>query len=188
MRGRRATFDTAPRIWKIPPMPLLSGLRVTHSSIHGYGVVTTRRFARGEIVVEGDGVLYREDDDFDDTYALVLPGWDATGHDDPEAAPVYFDLTDQTRWINHACDPNTEIDSRYDHERGAVRAWWVATRDIEIGEELTYDYAFVGALAQPCACNTPACRGLIVDHDPEELAAVPEELRHHLRPAAGRAA
>ena len=169
-------------------MPHLSGLRVTHSSIHGYGVITTRRFAKGEFVLEGDGVLYRADDEFDDTYALVLPGWGTDGGDDPDAAEVYYDLIDQTRWINHSCEPNTEIDSRYDHERGALRAWWVATRDLEPGEELTYDYAFVGALAQPCACGTPSCRGLIVDDDPEELAAVPEELRGHLRRPAGRAA
>ncbi|MBK7074200.1 MAG: SET domain-containing protein-lysine N-methyltransferase [Myxococcales bacterium] len=169
-------------------MPHLTGLRVTHSAIHGYGVITTRRFAKGELVLEGDGVLYREDDEFDDTYALVLPGWGADGGDDPDAPAVYYDLIDQTRWINHSCEPNTEIDSRYDHERGALRAWWVATRDLEPGEELTYDYAFVGALAQPCACGAAACRGLIVDADPEELAAVPEELRGHLRLAAGRAA
>lgn len=169
-------------------MPHLTGLRVTHSAIHGYGVITTRRFAKGEIVLEGDGVLYREDDEFDDTYALVLPGWGADGGDDPDAPAVYYDLIDQTRWINHSCEPNTEIDSRYDHERGALRAWWVATRDLEPGEELTYDYAFVGALAQPCACGAPTCRGLIVDADPEELAAVPEELRGHLRVPAGRAA
>lgn len=169
-------------------MPLLSGLRVARSSIHGYGVITTRPFARGEILVEGDGVQYSEDADFDDTYALVLPGWDATGGDDDDAPQVYFDLTDQTRWINHACAPNTEIDSRYDHERGTVRAWWVATRDLAVGEELTYDYAFVGALAEPCACGAPTCRGLIVDADPDELAAVPEPLRAHLRIDPVRAA
>jgi hypothetical protein len=169
-------------------MPLLPGLRVTRSSIHGYGVVTTRRFAQGEIVVYGEGVTYRADDDFDDTYALVLPGWGPDGDDDPDAPEVYFDLVDQTRWINHACEPNTEIDSRFDHERGQLLAWWVATRDIEPGEELTYDYAFIGALAEPCACGTAACRGLIVDHDPEELAEVPEHLRGHLRIAPARAA
>ena len=169
-------------------MPHLTGLRVTHSAIHGYGVITTRRLAQGEALLEGDGVLYRGDDEFDDTYALVLPGWGADGGDDPDAPEVYYDLIDQTRWINHSCEPNTEIDSRYDHERGALRAWWVATRDLEAGEELTYDYAFVGALAQPCACGAASCRGLIVDDDPEELAAVPDELRGHLRRPAGSAA
>jgi SET domain len=168
-------------------MPLLSGLRVARSSIHGYGVITTRRFVRGERVVEGDGVLYREDDDFDDTYALVLPGSSVNGDDDPELPEVYFDLIDQTRWINHACAPNTEIDSQFDVERKHMRAWWVATRDLEIGEELTYDYAFVGRLAEPCACGAHSCRGLIVDDDPAELADIPDAMRPYLRVPSSQA-
>lgn len=163
------------------PMPVLDGLRVAHSSIHGYGVVTTRRFARGESLIEGDGVIYDEGDDFDDTYALVLPGFDADGEEDPDAPQIMFDLIDQTRWINHSCTPNTEVESRFDRELGRVRAWWVAARDLEIGEELTYDYAFVGPIAEPCACGSSGCRGLIVDSDPAELAQVPEHLRHLLR-------
>ena len=54
-------------------MPLLDGLRVVSSRIHGYGVVATRPFRAGEIICYGDGVLYAADADFDDTYALVLP-------------------------------------------------------------------------------------------------------------------
>ena len=52
-------------------MPLLDGLKVVRSSIHGYGLVTLRPFAKGETVCLGDGVLYHEDDQFDDTYSLV---------------------------------------------------------------------------------------------------------------------
>ena len=55
-------------------MPLLDGLRVVLSKIHGYGVVTTRPFKAGELVIYGDGVLYTADAEFDDTYALILPG------------------------------------------------------------------------------------------------------------------
>lgn len=162
-------------------MPLLPGLVVTHSSIHGYGVITNRRFAKGEQVVEGDGVIYGADDDFDDTYALVLPGVGPDGADDPALPPIFFDLVDQTRWINHACTPNTEIDSRLDPALGKVRAFWIATRDIEPGEELTYDYAFAGSIAERCSCGSPACRGLIVDGDPAELAQIPDHLRPFLR-------
>ena len=39
-------------------MPLLEGLRVVFSKIHGYGGVTTRPFAKGEIICFGDGVLF----------------------------------------------------------------------------------------------------------------------------------
>lgn len=157
-------------------MPLLDGLKVILSGIHGYGVVTTRPFKKGELICYGDGVLYKEDDDFDDTYALVLPGEDSGLGDQ-----FFWDLACQTRWFNHSCDPNSEVQSKWDHEANTVRAWWVALRDIAVGEEILYDYAFVGEVAEPCACGAPTCRGLIVDPDPAELAKVPEHLRRLLR-------
>jgi len=157
-------------------MPLLDGLAVVASSIHGYGVVTTRRFRKGETICFGDGVLYRDDAEFDDTYALVLPPEDS-GLD----GALFWDLVDQTRWFNHACDPNTEVCSRWDREASTIRAWWVALRDIEVGEEITYDYAFVGEVAEACACGAASCRGVIVDPDPIELAKLSEPLRRLLR-------
>jgi hypothetical protein len=155
-------------------MPLLDGLRVVKSAIHGYGVVTTRAFTAGELVCFGDGVLYPEHADFDDTYALILGPEDTAGGD-----TVFWDLVDQTRWFNHSCDPNTEVLANYETARG-VRAWWVALRDVGIGEEITYDYGFAAEVAEPCACGAPACRGVIVEDDPGELAKLAEPLRRLL--------
>ena len=180
-------------------MAVLPGLQVVRSKIHGYGLVATRRFAAGEIVCYGDGVMYREGDVFDDTYALILPGYEPAPESAPgaeigeagfvEGAPLFWDLADQTRWINHACEPNTSIDSSWEPKAKQLSAWWVATRDIEIGEELTYDYGFTAACAEPCYCGTPGCRGVIVDDDPEELASLSDELKKKLtKPAALRAA
>jgi hypothetical protein len=162
-------------------MPPVEGLRIVASPIHGYGGVATRRFARGETLCFADGVLYTEADDFDDTYSLVL-----APEDSGLPYTVFWDLTCQTRWLNHSCDPNTEVMAEWDPEARAVRAWWVALRDIEPGEEITYDYAFTAEVAEPCACRAPRCRGLIVDDDAENLARLPPELRAHLhgpRPA-----
>ncbi len=159
-------------------MPRLEGLRVNHSSIHGYGVYATRAFRAGEVVVRADGVLYNDDDEFDDTYALVVPADD----NDPRAGQLFLDLADQTRWINHSCEPNTIVESSWDPATRLLEAWWVAVRDIAPGDELTYDYAFVGEAAEPCGCGAPTCRGLIVDLDPTEVAQVPVALRGHLRP------
>jgi hypothetical protein len=156
-------------------MPLLDGLRVVLSAIHGYGVVTTRPFHAGEMVCFGDGVLYRPEDDFDDTYALIVDG--------PDGRDVLWDLVDQTRWFNHSCTPNTEVQSRWDDERQTIVAWWVALRDIAPGEEITYDYAFVAEAAEPCACGTASCRGLIVDPELAQVARLPEHLRMLLRTA-----
>lgn len=164
---------------KIRAMPLLEGVRVVCSKIHGYGGVTTRPFAKGEIICYGDGVLYKPTDDFDDTYALILDAADG-----PDGQAVFWDLVCQTRWFNHSCDPNSEVYSKWDPEAQTVRAWWVALRDIPVGEEITYDYAFAAEVAEPCACGAPSCRGLIVDDSPENLAKLPDKLRAKLRAPA----
>lgn len=133
-------------------MPPVSGLRVVSSGIHGYGVIATRDFAPGELVAEVDGVLWNCEapgEDRDDCYSLWL-------RDD-----WYFDMVDQTRYINHSCEPNCEVDG----DVGPDRPWAkiTAVRAIRAGEEITYDYGFTAELAEPCACRAPSCRGWIVD-------------------------
>lgn len=157
-------------------MPLLDGLRVVRSKIHGYGGIATRPFKKGEVIVYGDGILYLEDDVFDDTYALIVDG-DDSGKGDT----LFWDLTCQTRWFNHSCEPNSEVCSKWDSENDTLRAWWVALRDIAVGEEILYDYGFAAEVAEVCACGTPSCRGLIVDDSPDNLAELPEHLRKHLK-------
>jgi uncharacterized protein len=62
------------------------------------------------------------------------------------------------RLINHSCDGNCEPQSI----RG--RIWIVASRDIEKGEELGYDYGFdlKDWRKHPCLCGSPKCVGYIV--------------------------
>lgn len=157
-------------------MPFLDGLRIVASNIHGYGGVTTRTFKAGDILCRGDGVLYREDDEFDDTYALIL---------DPEEPSlgdtVFYDLVCQTRWFNHSCEPNSDVMAKWNKATQQVDAWWVALRDLAVGEELTYDYAFAAEVAESCACGAASCRGLIVDDSPENLALLTPEQRAQLR-------
>jgi hypothetical protein len=163
-------------------MPLLDGLRVVHSKIHGYGAVATRPFRQGEVLCYGDGVVYDGDAEFDDTYALVL-----SKEDSGRGMPLFFDLVCQTRWFNHSCDPNTEVMLKWDNDTHTMIAWWVAVREIPVGDEITYDYAFVAEVAEPCHCGAEACRGVIADDDPANLAQLPEHLRALLR-APARAA
>jgi hypothetical protein len=172
-------------------VPLAEGLRVTHSQVHGYGIVASRRFREGDLVIEGDGVLYHQHEEFDDTYALVLPAVDggpafAADVAADEDALLFYDLVDQTRWINHSCDPNTRVEGVWDEAAGITRSLWYALRDIEPGEELTYDYAFIASAAERCNCGAATCRGLIVD--PDEIDDVSSDLRAYLRDPRRRAA
>jgi SET domain-containing protein len=129
-------------------VPAIPGLRVVRSAIHGYGVVAARAFAPGEVIADVDGVVWHAGERRDDRFSLWL--------DDG----VFLDMVDQTRWINHSCAPNAEI------EAGADRGGWariVALAPIAAEQEITYDYGFPAELAEPCSCGAPTCRRWIVD-------------------------
>jgi histone-lysine N-methyltransferase SETD1 len=130
-------------------MPTVEGLRVVRSPIHGYGVFATRAFAEGEKIADVDGVAWKAGDGVDDTYSLLVEDG------------LFFDMVDQTRWINHCCEPNAGVESGVTD--GKVWARIVAERAIAEGEEITYDYAFPAHLAEPCRCGAAKCRGLIIE-------------------------
>ncbi len=66
--------------------------------------------------------------------------------------------------INHSCEPNAGF---------AGQITLVAMRDINEGEEITYDYAMTDIETEKedawetetCICNTTSCRGHITGHD-----------------------
>ena len=62
------------------------------------------------------------------------------------------------RFLNHSCDPNCEARLIDDH------VWIVAVRDIEAGEELTFNYGYdlEDYRDYPCRCGAPDCDGYIV--------------------------
>ena len=70
----------------------------------------------------------------------------------------------EARFINHACDPN--CDAVIEEQR----IWIDAIREIAIGEELAYDYAYVlderhspaAKRRFPCHCGAATCRGTIL--------------------------
>ena len=150
-------------------MPYVPGIRVYRSPIHGYGLIAVNGFEAGATIADVEGVLYKEEELVDDRYCL----WVDDG--------FYYDMVDQTRWINHSCEPNADIEAELDGKGGAW-ARVIALRTIQPGEEITYHYGFPLDLAEPCTCGVPSCPGWIVDPDslPELLARNAFE---HGRPA-----
>ncbi len=62
-------------------------------------------------------------------------------------------------YVNHACDPNAGL-------RGQIAL--VAMRDIEPGEEITYDYAMSDGSGYDefeCKCGSPLCRHWVGSQD-----------------------
>jgi len=62
------------------------------------------------------------------------------------------------RFINHSCAPNCEA------EKDEDRIWIVAARDIEAGEEITFNYGYDLEAYEdyPCQCGSPQCVGYMV--------------------------
>lgn len=140
-------------------------LEVRSSLIHGKGVFARTPFAEGEKIIRYLGTTI--------DWAEAL-----RRHPHDPSQPnhtFYFTLDDEyvidgnddgnrSRWINHSCEPNCESDVR------AGKVFIRALRNIEIGEELNYDYSLV--IEEPltaklkrdykCLCGSASCRGTLL--------------------------
>jgi uncharacterized protein len=124
-------------------------LILRQSRIHSYGCYTTRPIRKGALIVEyvGEYLTYEQADDlydhFPNTYLFGLDG-----------GKRIIDGYGVAAFVNHSCKPNCETDQI----RGKM--WIIALRDIESGEELTYDYnLYDGEDDAPCLCGAQRCRG-----------------------------
>jgi len=145
---------------------------VRRSRIHGSGVYATRRIRKGTRIAEylGERITHQE---ADERYA-------AKGQDDGHT--FLFVVSDKVvidagvngndaRFINHSCDPNCEAVI----EGG--RVFVEATRTIQAGEELGYEYGLTWEstddpeelAAYACRCGAANCRGTMLDEEPLDV-------------------
>ncbi|EET00168.1 Putative methyltransferase [Giardia duodenalis] len=127
----------------------------------GYGLFALTNIQRGTLVTEYIGEVITKEE-------CMRRKKDATGHLyflalDKE---LYIDAArkgNESRFINHSCDPNCEVQLWYVGEE--PRAAIVALRSIVPYEELSFDYKFdfyPGVKPKyPCLCGSPFCRGYI---------------------------
>ena len=139
---------------------------IRKSSIHGRGAFAVRRIRKGTRIIEyvGEHITPEEADArYDDarmkrhhTFLFILD--DHTVVDAARGG-------NESRYINHSCDPNCEAVIEDDH------IFIEAIRTIQPGVELSYDYAYErGEPAQdtewekryPCRCGSAQCRGTIL--------------------------
>lgn len=113
-------------------------------------MIATRRWRKGSVITNVEGVLWRAGEARDDRYSLILEDG------------VFFDMVDQTRWINHSCEPNVVVEAGVSR-LGRGWAQLQALRDLAPGDELFYDYALPAELKERCHCGARTCRGWIVD-------------------------
>ncbi len=135
------------------------------SGVHGYGVFALREIAKGEVIDEYAGERI--------THALADERY--AGRDVNSSHTFLLTLDDDfvidggvvgndTRFINHQCDPNCASVVR------AGRVLIVARRRIRAGEELGFEYNIGREDDDPdnvdeiyaCRCGSPKCRGTIL--------------------------
>src|SRR5215469_11935578 len=155
-------------------------LEVRNSALHGLGVFARERIARGTRIIEylGERVSHAEAD----------RRYDGK---DPHDNHTFLFIVDtrtvidagvngnEARFVNHACEPNCEsvIERR--------RVFIDALRDIEPGEELTYDYQIQREPDDPpdidqvfaCRCGAPGCRGTMLWPQPAPRLPAPSRRR-----------
>ena len=126
-------------------------LVIRQSRIHSYGCYTTRRIRKGTRIMEYVGLYLNGEqaddlyEDYPNTYLFGLDG-----------GKKIIDGTGVAAFVNHSCQPNCETDQI----RGKM--WVIALRDLEPGEELTYDYnLYDGEDDAPCFCGSKRCRGSV---------------------------
>lgn len=129
-------------------------LEVRQSAIHGTGGYARRDIPAGTRVIEyvGEYISKEESErlcEADNEYIFTI--------DDTK------DLNGKVPWnparfINHSCAPNCEAE--WDEGRIYVNT----LRDIQQGEELTFNYGYdlEDYREHACKCGTPACVGYIV--------------------------
>jgi uncharacterized protein len=137
---------------------------VRKSPIQGLGVFANGQIPAGVRLIEYTGqrlspaeadARYPDSDDRHHTYLFAI--------DDDIVIDAAVGGND-ARFINHSCDPNCDAVVEDN------RIWIETIRDIEPGEELAYDYAYVleqrhtpaAKRRYPCNCGSANCRGTIL--------------------------
>ena len=121
------------------------------SNLHGWGIFTLDPITKNTRIIDYDGELidHKESLKRETRYLKNECIWCFTVNRRwVRDANVGGNLA---RFINHACSPNC-----YSHVVGTT-IWIRASRNIEPGEELTYNYYTDGEKEIPCRC-TPGCK------------------------------
>ena len=133
----------------MPSIPSNKPYRVGRSPT-GLGLFATKPIKKGTKIVRYFGPILdsrkKDEDAIENKYLFELNGrWTIDGSIRENVA----------RYINHACKPNAESDVRPRKRKVFIRA----IKNIEPGEEISYDYGtdYFKAYLKPIGCKCDAC-------------------------------
>jgi len=127
---------------------------VKPSRIHGTGVFARVDIAAETRVLEYVGERLSKEESLRRREANNFFVFTVTDEFDIDGAVEW----NPARFINHSCAPNCE--AREDDER----IWIIASRKLDAGEELTFNYGYdlQDYEEHPCRCGAPECIGFMV--------------------------
>jgi hypothetical protein len=148
-------------------------VNVQWSSIHCRGIIAISAIIKGERVLVWGGSGYTNKDGI--TARQMEHGRFMQWDDD--VFSIESGESDECFMINHACDPNVWMTDAFT---------LCARRNIEIGEEITADYALWehrdnAILPWKCCCGSPLCRGRVTGSDWKD-PVLQERYRGHFSP------
>ncbi|KAJ2669116.1 Histone-lysine N-methyltransferase setd1b [Coemansia sp. RSA 1085] len=137
-------------------------LRFSKSAIHDWGLFASEPIFQGEFVIEyiGERIRSQLADLREEQYEREGIGSSYLFRVDDEIVVDATKCGNVARFINHSCEPNCI--ARTIVADGTKRIVIYASHDIQIGEEVTYDYKFPPEEVKiPCLCGAASCRGYL---------------------------
>ncbi|KAJ1549470.1 U3 snoRNP protein [Cladochytrium tenue] len=137
-------------------------LQFSKSRIHDWGLFALERIEANDIVIEYIGEIIRQKvaDHREKLYERSGIGSSYLFRIDEDNIIDATKKGNLARFINHCCDPN--CNAKIITVDGGKKIVIYANRDIEEGEEITYDYKFpIEDDKIPCFCGAATCRGYL---------------------------
>ncbi|KAJ7704332.1 hypothetical protein B0H17DRAFT_1002926 [Mycena rosella] len=137
-------------------------LRFARSPIHDWGLYAMERIARGEMVIEYVGEVIRAQvaEKREKAYERQGIGSSYLFRIDEDLVVDATKKGNLGRLINHSCDPNCT--AKIITINGEKKIVIYAKQEIELGDEITYDYHFPFEQDKiPCLCGSAKCRGFL---------------------------
>ncbi|KAG0256978.1 histone methyltransferase set1 [Linnemannia exigua] len=137
-------------------------LRFAKSPIHDWGLFAMEKVDANDMVIEYIGEVIRQKvaDHREKRYERMGIGSSYLFRVDDDTVIDATKMGNIARFINHCCTPN--CNAKIITVDGQKKIVIYAKRDIEEGEEITYDYKFpLEADKIPCLCGSRGCRGTL---------------------------
>ncbi|KAJ2677401.1 Histone-lysine N-methyltransferase setd1b [Coemansia sp. RSA 1285] len=137
-------------------------LRFSKSAIHDWGLFASEPIFQGEFVIEyiGERIRAQLADLREEQYEREGIGSSYLFRVDDEIVVDATKCGNVARFINHSCEPNCIAKTIV--ADGTKRIVIYASHDIQVGEEVTYDYKFPEEDVKiPCLCGAKTCHGYL---------------------------